>query len=236
MLIQYMVIINGGSIIMNGKINIVLIDHQQLFREGVKQVLQNESTFRIVASSDHFSVVAPLINSQTIDVLMIDVKILMENKRFIKEEILNNNNKTKIIVLSTEGEEDYVIEAVKLGVHGYLLKEMDIYTFVDAIKAVYKGLSYIHPIITNSLIEDYRKLSLGETEPAVHRPTHLYTKRECEVLQLLTDGQSNRKIAETLNISEKTVKNHVSSLFKKMKVNDRTQAVVTAIKNNWVTL
>lgn len=67
-------------------------------------------------------------------------------------------------------------------------------------------------------------------------PLHLFTKRECEVLQLLTDGQSNRKIAETMDISEKTVKNHVSSLFKKMKVNDRTQAVVTAIRNNWVTL
>lgn len=75
-----------------------------------------------------------------------------------------------------------------------------------------------------------------EEQPKVRRPLHLYTKRECEVLQLLTDGKSNRQIAEALNISEKTVKNHVSSLFKKMKVNDRTQAVVTAIKNNWVEL
>lgn len=218
------------------KINIVLVDHQQLFREGVKRVLQNESTFHIVASSDHFSIVTPLLTSQTIDVLMIDVKILMENKQEIKQKILDNSEQTRIIVLSAEGEEDYVTEAVKLGVHGYLLKEMDIYTFVDAIKAVYKGLSYIHPLITSSLIEEYRKLTKGETEPVVCRPTHLFTKRECEVLQLLTNGQSNRKIAETLAISEKTVKNHVSSLFKKMQVNDRTQAVVTAIRNHWVTL
>src|SRR5690625_764504 len=113
---------------------------------------------------------------------------------------------------------------------------MDIFTFIDAVKAVHRGLSYIHPIVTNTLIEDYRKLSKGEPEQAVQRPIHLYTKRECEVLQLLTDGQSNRQIAETLNISEKTVKNHVSSLFKKMNVNDRTQAVVTAIRNHWVEL
>lgn len=221
---------------MDKKINIVLIDHQQLFREGVKRILQNESSFHIVASSDHFSIVSPLLESKTIDVLMIDVKILMKNKRVIQHTLLTENKQIKIIVLSTEGEEQYVTEAVKLGVHGYLLKEMDIYTFVDAVKAVYKGLSYIHPVITNSLIEDYRKLMKGESEPQVRRPTHLYTKRECEVLQLLADGQSNRQIAKTLNISEKTVKNHVSSLFKKMKVNDRTQAVVTAIKNHWVTL
>lgn len=221
---------------MKEKINIIIVDHQQLFREGVNRVLQTESSFKIVASSDHFSVVEPLVISQKIDVLLIDVKILMENKEHIKTNFLNENQTIKIIVLSSEGEENYVTEAVKLGVHGYLLKEMDIFTFVDAIKAVYRGLSYIHPIVTNTLIEEYRKLTKGSEEAIVQRPTHLYTKRECEVLQLLTDGQSNRQIAETLNISEKTVKNHVSSLFKKMKVNDRTKAVVTAIRNQWVKL
>lgn len=221
---------------MKSIVNIVLIDYHQLFREGVKRVLQTESSFNVIASSDHFSVVTALLDSQSIDVLMIDVKVFMENKRKIKNDILKENPKIKIIVLASEGEENFVTEAVRLGVHGYLLKEMDIYAFVDAIKAVYNGLSYIHPIITNTLIEDYRKLSKGEVKPIIRQPTHLYTKRECEVLQLLADGQSNRKIAETLEISEKTVKNHVSSLFKKMKVNDRTQAVVTAIKNHWVSL
>src|SRR5699024_11102341 len=191
---------------MDSKINIVIIDHQQLFREGVNRVLQTESSFHIVASSDHFSVVFPLLQFQTIDVLIIDVKILMENRKEIKNDIINQENGMKIIVLSSEGQENYVTEAVRLGVNGYLLREMNIYAFVDAIKAVYKGMSYIHPIITGTLLEDYRKLTEGETEHTVQRPTHLYTKRECEVLQLLTDGQSNRQIAKTLNISDKTVK------------------------------
>ncbi|HZW68160.1 MAG TPA: response regulator transcription factor [Pseudogracilibacillus sp.] len=221
---------------MEETINIVLIDHQQLFREGVKRVLQSESSFNIVASSDNYSVVSALLDSQQIDVLLIDINILMENKEEIKEGILERSEGSKVIVLSTEGEENYVTEAVLLGVDGYLLKEMDIYSFITAIKAVHEGQSYIHPVITGPLIEGYRKLTMGEEETTVRRPTHLYTNRECEVLQLLTDGQSNRKIAETLNISEKTVKNHVSSLFKKMQVNDRTQAVVIAIKNNWVSL
>lgn len=225
-----------GEMIMEKKINIILIDHQQLFREGVKRVLQAEESFHVVVSSDDYSVVPQLISVNQIDVLLIDINIFMQYKQQMKEEVLEQKPEIKVIVLSSEGEENYVTEAVRLGIHGYLLKEMDIYSFVNAIKAVYKGMSYIHPIITDRLLEEYRKLT--KDEPAekqeVQRPIHLYTKRECEVLQLLTDGKSNRQIAEALNISEKTVKNHVSSLFKKMKVNDRTQAVVTAIRNNWV--
>lgn len=216
-------------------IHIVLVDYQQLFRQGVQRVLESESTFHVVASSDDFSIVPPLLTIKNIDVLLVDVKLCMKHKAEIKQLILQNDPQIKIIVLSSEGEENYVLEAVQLGVHGYLLKEMDIFTFIDAIKAVYKGLSYIHPVVTSRLVEDYLKLTTKK-EREFQRPTHLYTKRECEVLQLLTDGQSNRQIAQTLNISEKTVKNHVSSLFKKMKVSDRTQAVVTAIRNQWVKL
>lgn len=221
---------------MNEMINIILIDRYQLFREGVKRVLQTESTFHIVASSDDFSVVSPLLNSQVIDVILIDVNIFIENKDKMKVDILEKNKYIKVIVLSSEGDENYVTEAVTLGIHGYLLKEMDIYSFIDAIKSVYKGLSYIHPIVTDRLIADYRELTSPNEVFSSNKPTHLYTKREFEVLQLLTDGKSNRQIAEILNISEKTVKNHISSLFKKMNVNARTQAVVTAIKNRWVNI
>lgn len=221
------------------KINIVLIDHQQLFREGVKRVLDSESSFHIIVSSDDYSVVKTILPLQDIDVLLIDVNTFMQHRYEIKEEVFHNDSNIKVIILSAEGEENYVTEAIKIGVHGYLLKEMDIFSFIEAIKIVKNGVSYIHPTITHDLVEEYRKLTsndLEEEEENFQMPLHLYTKRECQVLQLLTNGQSNRQIAETLNISEKTVKNHVSSLFKKMNVNDRTQAVVTAIRNHWVEL
>ncbi|MBO1003354.1 LuxR C-terminal-related transcriptional regulator [Pseudogracilibacillus auburnensis] len=221
------------------KINIVLIDHQQLFREGVKRVLDSESSFHIIVSSDDYSVVKTILPLQDIDVLLIDVNTFMQHRYEIKEEVFHNDSNIKVIILSAEGEENYVTEAIKIGVHGYLLKEMDIFSFIEAIKIVKNGVSYIHPTITHDLVEEYRKLTsndLEEEEENFQMPLHLYTKRECQVLQLLTNGQSNRQIAETLNISEKTVKNHVSSLFKKMNVNDRTQAVVMAIRNHWVEL
>lgn len=120
------------------------------------------------------------------------------------------------------------------------MKEIDTDSLLEAIKVVYDGGSYLHPKVTHNLVQEYRKLvedrenKSGLERIEYRKPLHLLTRRECQVLQLLSEGQSNRKIAETLVISEKTVKNHVSNILQKMKVNDRTQAVVKAIKNGWV--
>jgi len=213
-------------------LNIFLLDKHQFFREGVKQVLGRESSFRIIAGSDDYSVLHSTVDVYEVDVVLMDVHMFVENEQHIQN--LTKATDTKFIVLCDSGEEVYVTNAIEVGVSGYLLKNMDIYSFIDAIKFVSTGNDYIHYSASNYLVKAYRQLIKKETEVTV--PLHLFTKRECEVLQLLTDGQSNRKIAETMDISEKTVKNHVSSLFKKMKVSDRTQAVVTAIRNNWVTL
>ena len=220
------------------KINILLVDNQQIFREGVKRVLEQEESFHVIVSSDDYSVVKTLLPIQSVDVILIDVMIALENKEAIRKDIIQSTD-TKVIIMSVEREENYVTQAVKLGIHGYLLKEMEAFSFIDAIKMVVNGASYIHPTVTHDLVKEYRMLTNmnhEDTNNGVNKPLHLYTKRECEVLQLLTDGNSNRQIAKRLKISEKTVKNHVSSLFKKMNVNDRTQAVVTAIRNNWVEL
>lgn len=224
---------------MEERIQIVLIDQHQLFREGIKLILESNDAFQIVAESDQYEVLNEVSSLFDIDIVLMDVHLLKENLTEMKEKIYNHE--TKVIVLANKGEESFVTKAVKVGVHGFLFREMEKIPFVQAIKMVKEGEAYIHPEATHSLVEDYRKLMEEENEESekgfeVDRPYHLYTKRECEILQLLTDGQSNRRIAETLDISEKTVKNHVSSLFKKMHVHDRTQAVVMAIRNNWVQL
>jgi len=115
---------------------------------------------------------------------------------------------------------------------------MDSDALIDAIKIVSEGGSYLHPKVTHNLVKEFQRLSKvqsGSIEDIEYRkPLHLLTRRECEVLQLLADGKSNRAISEHLFISEKTVKNHVSNILQKMNVNDRTQAVVMAIRNGWV--
>src|SRR5690625_4115961 len=219
-------------------IHIALIDRYQLFREGVKLILESHDLYQIVAEGEQFNIMQEAMSQSSVDVLVIDVNILIQHEEEVKCFIEDQD--IKVIAFANRGEEKYVTKAIKIGVHGFLLKEMDKSSFIEAIHLVLKGTSYIHPNATDNLVKNYRQLAKLDNNDMVkvidEPPRKLYSKREGEILQLLVDGQSNRKIAETLNISEKTVKNHVSSLFKKLQVNDRTQAAVMAIRNNWVSL
>lgn len=218
---------------------IIIVDDHQLFREGVKRILDFEDTFDVVAEGDDGTDVVQLYEDYSPDVVLMDINMPQKNGVEATAELLEKYADAKVIMLSIHDDESYVSHALKSGALGYMLKEMDADEIVEAIKIVASGGSYLHPKVTKNLVAEYRRLSERENKGSFHqteirRPFHLLTKRECEVLQLLTDGQSNRAIGETLFISEKTVKNHVSSILQKMNVNDRTQAVVTAIKNGWV--
>ncbi|BAK17717.1 response regulator containing a CheY-like receiver domain and an HTH DNA-binding domain [Solibacillus silvestris StLB046] len=218
---------------------IIIVDDHQLFREGVKRILDFEDTFEVVAEGDDGTDIVNLYEQNEPDVVLMDINMPGKNGVEATADLLAVYPDAKVMVLSIHDDESYVTHALKSGALGYMLKEMDADEIVEAIKVVSNGGSYLHPKVTKNLVAEFRRLSEHENKGNFHqteirRPFHLLTKRECEVLQLLTDGQSNRTIGETLFISEKTVKNHVSSILQKMNVNDRTQAVVTAIKNGWV--
>lgn len=218
---------------------IIIVDDHQLFREGVKRILDFEDTFEVVAEGDDGTDINAIYAAHMPDVVLMDINMPGKNGVDATAELMKEYSDAKVIMLSIHDDESYVTHALKSGALGYMLKEMDADEIVEAIKVVANGGSYLHPKVTKNLVAEFRRLSEHENKGNFHqteirRPFHLLTKRECEVLQLLTDGQSNRAIGETLYISEKTVKNHVSSILQKMNVNDRTQAVVTAIKNGWV--
>jgi len=218
---------------------IVIIDDHQLFREGVKRILDFEDSFEVLAEGGDGGDAIGLYEKYSPDVILMDINMPRKNGVEATGELMTQYPDAKVIMLSIHDDESYVTHALKTGALGYMLKEMDADAIVQAIKVVATGGSYLHPKVTRNLVAEFRRLSERENKGSFHqseirRPFHLLTKRECEVLQLLTDGQSNRMIGETLFISEKTVKNHVSSILQKMNVNDRTQAVVTAIKNGWV--
>ncbi|AIM16228.1 MULTISPECIES: response regulator transcription factor [Neobacillus] len=220
---------------------IVIIDDHQLFREGVKRILEFEKTFQVVAEGDDGNEAVALVEEHRPDVVIMDINMPQMNGVEATRELVNRYPDTKVIILSIHDDENYVTHALKTGACGYLLKEMDADALIEAVRVVADGGSYLHPKVTHNLVNEYRKLAAGVSKGAsyshaveVRRPLHLLTRRECEVLQMLADGKSNRGIGESLYISEKTVKNHVSNILQKMNVNDRTQAVVVAIKNGWV--
>jgi len=222
------------------KTRIVIIDDHRLFREGVKRILQFEEQFEVVAEGTDGNEALALVEKYRPDIVIMDINMPHTNGVEATRQLIDTYPNTKVVVLSIHDDENYVMHALKSGASGYLLKDMDADTLVEAVKVVAEGGSYLHPRVTHNLIKEYRRLASGgseKEEPAkreVCLPLHLLTRRECEVLQLLADGKSNRGIGEALFISEKTVKNHVSNILQKLNVSDRTQAVVVAIKNGWV--
>jgi len=226
----------------NQILKIVLIDDHQLFREGVKRILSMEDDFEVVAEGSDGENVVDLVRQNQPDVVLMDINMPNVNGMEATKNLVEKFPNVKVLILSIHDDETYVTHVLKTGASGYLLKEMDTEALIEAVKVVGAGGAYIHPKVTHNLVKEYRRLAndngpeteIGFREVEYRRPLHLLTRRECEVLQLMTDGNSNRSIGEALFISEKTVKNHVSNILQKMSMNDRTQAVVDAIKNGWV--
>jgi two-component system response regulator DegU len=222
------------------KTRIVIIDDHQLFREGVKRILEFEEQFEVVAEGADGNEALELVEQHRPDIVIMDINMPNMNGVEATRQLVETYPSTKVVVLSIHDDENYVMHALKTGATGYLLKDMDADTLIEAVKVVAEGGSYLHPRVTHNLIQEYRRLATAKHQKdekakrQVRMPLHLLTRRECEVLQLLADGKSNRGIGETLFISEKTVKNHVSNILQKLNVSDRTQAVVVAIKNGWV--
>lgn len=221
-------------------IRIVLIDDHKLFREGVKRILDFEPSFKTVAEGEDGSEAARLVKQHKPDVVLMDINMPNMNGVQATRDLVRFFPDARVIILSIHDDESYVTHALQTGAQGYLLKEMDSDSLIDAIKVVHDGGSYLHPKVTHNLVQEYRRLSrenitgVSENKVEYIKPLHLLTKRESQVLQLLADGKSNRAVAESLYISEKTVKNHVSNILQKMNCTDRTQAVVAAIKKGWV--
>jgi two-component system response regulator DegU len=225
------------------KTKIIIIDDHRLFREGVKRILDMERDLEVVAEGDDGNAAIDLVTKYNPDVVLMDINMPNINGIEATRKLISRIPDVKVIILSIHDDDTYVNHAIQTGASGYLLKEMDADSLIKAVRVVAEGGAYLHPKVTGNLINEFRRLksmpsslSGGHAfrEVEYRKPLHLLTRRECEVLQMLADGKSNRTIGEELFISEKTVKNHVSSILQKMSVNDRTQAVIEAIKSGWV--
>ncbi|MFD2369402.1 response regulator [Brevibacillus sp. GCM10020057] len=229
------------------ELRIVIVDDHQLFREGVKRILEMEEDFKVVGEGADGAEAARLAEEHKPDVLLMDINMPNINGVSAAENVIAASPSTRVIMLSIHDDEGYVYRTLRSGASGYLLKEMGTSDLVEAVRVVASGGAYIHPKVTGKLIEEFRRLSeqegsaersfaIDESQTIDPKVIESLTRREREVLQLMAEGKSNRAIGEFLFISEKTVKNHVSSILQKLNVQDRTQAVVISIKNGWVKL
>jgi DNA-binding NarL/FixJ family response regulator len=162
------------------------------------------------------------------DVLLLDINMPKMNGLEVLKELKAKKSKVKVLVLTVHNETEYLMKAVDIGIDGYVLKDSDSTELKKAIFSIASGEIYIQPNLIPAL--NQKRIERTEDEEKIES----LTSRELEVLRLLAVGMYNKEVAEKLEISERTVKNHVSNIFKKLEVTDRTQAAVFAIRNNLI--
>lgn len=208
------------------QINVLLADDHMMVREGIHQLHELEDNISVVGEAGDGIECIDAIYKLRPDVVILDINMPKMDGLSVLKKIRESNIGCKIIVLTFYNEIGIVQDAVKSGANGYILKEADSALLVKAINIVTTGERYIQPSIAAML----RQSKIIEQQ----NRAEALTKRELEIIKLLVGGLYNKEIADYLNISEKTVKNHISSIFRKINVSDRTQAAVYAIKNNLV--
>lgn len=216
-------------------ITIMLVDDHSMVRQGLKQLIELEDDLVVIAQAGDGKKGVQKALEVHPDVILMDIN--MPNMNGIEAVQLLRQKKvhSKIIMLTLHNEVEYLNKTVELGIDGYILKDSGADILISAIRCVYNGETYMQSNMVTPLVdplqEDQEKY---ETEMAKER--EMLTKREMEVLSLITEGLLNKEIGYELRISEKTVKNHISNIFRKLNVNDRTQAAVYAIKNNIISI
>ncbi|MBQ2980589.1 MAG: response regulator transcription factor [Lachnospiraceae bacterium] len=211
-------------------IKLMIADDHSMIREGLKQLLELDYNLKVVAEAADGNETLKKLDEYNVDVLLLDINMPNMNGLEALKHIRVNNFNTKVLILTIHNEIDYLLKAVDIGCDGYVLKDSDSNLLRKAIYTVYEGEKFIQPSLTPML--NAGLISRVEIDPKLNE----LTRREMEILKLIAEGLFNKEIGLKLDISERTVKNHVSSIFKKIEVSDRTQAAVYAIKNNLINL
>ena len=211
-------------------IKIMIADDHSMIREGLKSLLELEGDIQVVAEAEDGVDCLEKLKICTPDVLLLDINMPRKNGLEVLQTLKSSKSKVKVLVLTVHNEVEYLMKAVDIGVDGYILKDSESAELKKAIFSIVEGENYIQPSLIPSL--NSKMIEKNRDEGKIES----LTKRELEVLKLLAVGMYNKEVAEKLNISERTVKNHVSNIFKKIEVTDRTQAAVFAIRNNLIEL
>ncbi|MCP4168615.1 MAG: response regulator transcription factor [Chloroflexi bacterium] len=205
---------------------VLICDDQAIIRDGLELLLRLEKDIEVVAKAQDGAEAISLVERYQPDIVLMDLKMPLMNGVEATERIHRNHPGVKVLILTTYDDDEWLFDALRAGASGYLLKDTPREDVIKAVRGTVAGKTYMDPAIAGKLVQQ-----------AVRQPSELpsvyidkLTGREVEVLSLLARGLSNNEIADQLKLSEGTVRNHVSAIFAKLEVSDRTQAAIIAIR------
>jgi DNA-binding NarL/FixJ family response regulator len=220
------------------KTKILIVDGHALFRVGIHNILDKEEDLEVVGEADDARSAFDMAVETSPDIVLMDLSLGspggIETTQRIKRELPS----AAIIVLAQQEDEDALFEAIKAGAAAFILKDVGPDDLVTIIRRVYLGEYLINdkvfakPAVASRVLKEFRELAVyGQEAAPIFAPL---SPREVEILDNIAQGMTNKQVAYALSISEQTVKNHMSSILRKLSVNDRTQAVVYAMRQGWI--
>ncbi|MES0328853.1 MAG: response regulator transcription factor [Dehalococcoidales bacterium] len=214
-------------------ISILLAEDHVIVREGTRELLQHQPDMEVVGEASDGEEAVTLAKQLKPDVIVMDIAMPKLNGIEATKQIKKFRPATAVLILTAYDTDQYIMALLEAGAAGYLLKSVRGNQLIDAIRAVYAGESVLQPSTTRRVIEQLKAKASGEEEIPSFLPL---SDREMEVLRLSAKGVSNKDIAETLFLSNRTVQSHLSNIFKKLAVASRTEAVLFGLKRGWFSI
>jgi two-component system, NarL family, response regulator DegU len=212
-------------------IRLLLADDHRMLREGLRRSMTDEG-FDVVGEATNGEEAVALAAELAPDVVLMDVTMPEMDGVEATREISANGTPTRVVMLTMHADKEVLAEAIRAGASGYLVKDCSTDEVADAVRMAADGQTALSPQLAATMLDEVRRLDA----PAATEDDRVVTRREEEVLQLIADGCSTQEVAEQLYISQKTVKNHLASIYQKLDARDRTQAVLQAVRMGIVSL
>lgn len=209
---------------MSEQIKILIADDHPVVREGLTAMISRENDFEVVGEAKTGKEALEKSGELKPDVVLMDLRMPEMDGVEAIQAISASYPDIKFIILTTYSDDEYIFRGIEVGARAYLLKDAPREDLFKAIRAVYKGESLIQPVVASKVLDRFAELSRQA------QPPEMLSERELEVLQLMAKGSANKEIAAQLNITNSTVKTHITSIFQKLNTSDRTEAVTQAIK------
>jgi DNA-binding NarL/FixJ family response regulator len=213
------------------KIRVAIVDDQTLVRTGFRMILASEPDIEVVGEHGDGAQAVARVPEERADVVLMDIRMPVMDGLEATRQLAHKAPATRVVILTTYDLDEYIFDAFRAGASGFLLKDAPPEQLAEAIRVCARGEALLSPSVTRRLVEEFARIPTGaHTVPALDE----LTARELEVLKLIARGQSNSEIAETLFVSEATVKTHVARILDKLDCRDRVQAVVLAYESGLV--